>query len=79
MSNETTRQILKSIVEQPVIPKTSLIADIWNILELKNVEIKEKFGDDTFHLYVNHEQNDNIYRSIYKYYDDFYKINYLKF
>ena len=48
----------------------------YNIRYMKNVEIKEKFGDDTFHLYVNHEQNDNIYRSIYKYYDDFYKINY---
>jgi hypothetical protein len=34
---------------------------------MKNIEIKEK---------INHEENDNIYRSIYKYYDDFYKIDY---
>ena len=48
----------------------------YDIRYMKNIEIKEKFGDDTYHLYENHEENYTIYRSIYKYYDDFYKIDY---
>jgi hypothetical protein len=47
---------------------------VYNIRKIKNMEIKEKFGDDTFDLYS--EGNHTIYRSIYKYYDDFYKISY---
>ena len=40
----------------------------YTVRSMKNIKIKQK---------INHEQNHNIYRSIYKYYDDFYKIDYL--
>lgn len=40
----------------------------YTVRSIKNIKIKKK---------INHEQNHNIYRSIYKYYDDFYKIDYL--
>jgi hypothetical protein len=48
----------------------------YDIRYMKNIEIKEKFGDHTYYLYENHEENHTIYRSLYKYYDDFYKIDY---
>jgi hypothetical protein len=42
----------------------------------KNMELKQRFDDGISYLYVNQEENRSIYRSLYKYYDDFYKINY---
>jgi len=45
------------------------------IRKVINMEINEKInGDCAFHLYS--EENHTIYRSIYKYYDDFYKVKF---
>jgi len=44
----------------------------YDIRYAKNIELKQKFGDYTSYFY----ENDNIYRSIYKYYNDFYKVNF---
>lgn len=48
----------------------------YHTKNMKNIEMKQKIGDYTSYLYVNDEKNHNIYRSLYKYYDYFYKIDY---